>query len=95
MIISFAGHSFVPYGNTVKEIVKTQIRNNVTSNEPIICYLGGCGDFDSICACACRELKHKYPRVSLYNTVSQFIGAGKNQRNAKERIVRYVNISAD
>ena len=65
MIISFAGHSFVPYGNTVKEIVKTQIRNNVTSNEPIICYLGGYGDFDSICACACRELKQKYPSLEL------------------------------
>ena len=65
MIISFAGHSFVSFGNTVKEMVKTQIRNNVTSIEPIFCYLGGYGDFDNICACACRELKYEFPSIEV------------------------------
>ena len=65
MIISFAGHSFIPSSSKVKEMVKTQIRNNVIPGEPITFYLGGYGGFDDICACACRELKNEYPSIEL------------------------------
>lgn len=65
MIISFAGHSFVPSSSEVKEMVKTQIRNNVISGEPIIFYLSGYGDFDNICACAGRELKTEYYNIEI------------------------------
>ncbi|MBO5883893.1 MAG: DUF1273 family protein [Clostridia bacterium] len=65
MIIAFSGHSFVPSKESVKEIVKDQIRNNIVDVESITCYLGGYGDFDSICAQACRELKKEYVGIEL------------------------------
>lgn len=65
MILCFAGHSLVPQREYVKRIVKEQIRKNVFGNEHILCYLGGYGDFDEICASACRELKKELPGIEL------------------------------
>ena len=65
MIISFTGHSVIPSKDTVKEIVKEQIRNTATNAEHLTCYLGDYGDFDRICACACRELKRELPYMEL------------------------------
>ena len=60
MTITFAGHSFISSNNKVKEMVKEQIRNNIIDVKLVTCYLGGYGDFDEICARACRELKQEY-----------------------------------
>ena len=60
MIITFAGHSSVSFREKVKETVKEQIKNNIKPNEAVSCYVGGYGDFDSICACACKELKEEH-----------------------------------
>lgn len=57
MIITFSGHSVISSGNKIKETVKEQIRNNITDADFIIFYLGGYGNFDKICAHACKELK--------------------------------------
>ena len=65
MKISFAGHSFVPYSNDAKEIVKEHLRNNIIDDERVTCYLGGYGGFDEICARACRELKQEYSCIEL------------------------------
>ncbi len=65
MIISFVGHAFVSSANTVKEIVKEQIRNNIKDASTVTCYLGGYGNFDEICACACRELKREHDRIEV------------------------------
>lgn len=65
MIISFTGHSFVSSKSQVLETVKMQIRDNLVDTESIVCYLGGYGDFDELCARACRELKQEYPSIEL------------------------------
>ena len=59
MTIAFAGHAFITSSGKVKEIVKEQIRNHAVGIGRITCYLGGYGNFDEICACACRELKQE------------------------------------
>ena len=64
MTISFIGHSVISSQSKVKEMVKEQIRGKIT-NGKLVCYLGGYGDFDVICACACRELKQKYDGIEL------------------------------
>ena len=56
MVITFVGHSRILNQNRVKEIVKKEIESNITDSGGI-CYLGGYGDFDNICALACKELK--------------------------------------
>ena len=65
MTISFAGHAFIPSTNKTKEMVKAQLRKNITNADAVTCYLGGCGDFDEICACACRELKLECPNIKV------------------------------
>ncbi len=65
MKISFAGHAHVSASGTVKEIVKEQMRHYITMDKPVICYIGGNGDFDKICACACRELKQEYGCIEV------------------------------
>ena len=65
MIITFAGHAFITSNNRVKEIVKEQIRNHVDASGNITCYLGGYGNFDEICACACRELKQEHYDIEV------------------------------
>ena len=79
MIISFAGHSFVHAGNRVKEIVKEQIRKNIVGAKHIACYLGGYGDFDEICACACRELKREYAGIELVY-VTAYLGLSEQAK---------------
>ena len=65
MIIAFAGHSLISSTDRVKETVKEQIRNNIIDVKLITCYLGGYGDFDEICARACRELKQEYDDIEV------------------------------
>ena len=65
MIVSFAGHAHISSINNIKELVKEQLRHHIVPTETIVCYLGGYGDFDKICARACRELKKEYANVEL------------------------------
>ena len=65
MIISFAGHSAVTEENRIKESVREALRNNISKEERIVCYIGGYGEFDAICACVCRELKAEYGNLEV------------------------------
>ena len=65
MTISFAGHSFLSSKDKLVEMVKEEIRKLVVEVDCITCYLGGYGDFDEICARACRELKQEYGGVEI------------------------------
>ena len=76
MTITFVGHSHIFLKNKIKEIVKEQILCNVTDFGTVVCYLGGYGDFDDICACVCRELKQEYTNIEVvyvapYMSISQ------------------------
>ena len=77
MIISFAGHAFVCSNSKVKETVKEQIKNNIDLNEKVVFYLGGYGEFDEICALACRELKQEYNNIELIY-VTPYLGCPSN-----------------
>ncbi len=65
MTITFIGHSLIPSSAGVKEAVKEQIRNNITDVKDVTCYLGGYGDFDAICARACKELKEECTNIDV------------------------------
>ena len=45
--------------------MKEQIRNNIIDSGLVTCYIGGYGDFDEICACACRELRGDYKNIEV------------------------------
>ena len=63
MTIAFVGHSHIYFRGKIEEVVKEQIIRNVTDFGNVVCYLGGFGDFDDICACVCRNLKQEYDNV--------------------------------
>ena len=65
MIITFVGHSTVPLRDKVRQAVLTQMRDLISDSEQILCYLGGYGDFDEICASVCKELKSEYKGTEL------------------------------
>lgn len=57
MIIAFAGHSLIPSNRSLEEKVKELIYQIAKGEDNITCYVGGYGDFDAICARACRDIK--------------------------------------
>ena len=66
MIITFIGHSFVTSIEDVKKRVKEQVEKHMNScSESMTCYLGGYGEFDELCAMACRDLKRKGLNIHL------------------------------
>lgn len=65
MVITFAGHSFIPSKEQVKELVKEQLKIIIPNNIAVTCYFGGYGDFDYICACACKELKQDNSKIEI------------------------------
>ena len=65
MIIAFAGHSVISSCNKIKEMVKEQLQKNIIENDFVTFYIGGYGDFDDICACACRELRREYDDIEV------------------------------
>ena len=84
MIISFAGHSFVPDVNAVKEKVKKQLLNSIDIEKTTF-YLGGHGSFDEICACVCRELKKEHKNLKIvyvtpYMSLSEQLKIKENER---------------
>lgn len=65
MKIAFTGHALISAQLNTKEIVKQQLRNHIVDRELVICYLGGYGDFDDICAHACIELKKECYNIKM------------------------------
>ena len=69
MTIGFIGHPRISSGYFLINTVKEQIRKNITRNETVFCYLGGCEDFDRVCNIACENLKKEYDNIhSVYVT---------------------------
>ena len=76
MIVSFAGHSRIAFTDRLKQAVKSELRKLLSEGGSLVCYLGGYGDFDALCASACRELKREggaaeLVYVSPYRTLSE------------------------
>lgn len=89
MIITFAGHFTISSANRVKEIVKEQIRKNISDSQSVTCYLGGYGDFDKICACACRELKKEYDCISVVYVTPYIRLSEQEKMNEMQRMGEY------
>ena len=77
MIITFTGHSIIPNDPKIKTTVQQQIENNILTSESSICYLGGYGQFDNLCAHICKELKQKYSNIEIVY-VTPYISSEKS-----------------
>ena len=91
MIISFVGHANIPSNPKIKNILKNQLENNIKSDEPIICYLGGYGNFDDLCTRLCKELKETYNNIEIVY-VSPYI-TSKQLKNQETQNLNYFDYS--
>ena len=65
MIITFCGHSNFSFSDTTKEELKNLLIGKIRKNPTCKFYLGGYGDFDSLCLLTLRELKTDFPNIEL------------------------------
>ncbi len=65
MVISFLGHRSLQNGMNLQEKVKRVIEESVDFHEKVVFFCGGYGDFDDLCACACRSIKEKWKKCEI------------------------------
>ena len=65
MIITFCGHSNCLFSDEEKEKLKQLLINEIIKNPTCKFYLGGYGDFDSLCLRTLLELKTDFPDIEL------------------------------
>ena len=65
MIITFCGHSNYLFSDEEKEKLKQLLIKEIRKNPTCKFYLGGYGDFDSLCLRTLRELKKEFQSIEL------------------------------
>ena len=65
MIITFCGHSNYLFSDEEKEKLKQLLLEEIRKNPTCKFYLGGYGDFDSLCLRTLRKLKTDFPDIEL------------------------------
>ena len=65
MIITFCGHSNNLFSDEEKEKLKQLLIKEIRKNPTCKFYLGGYGDFDSLCLRTLRELKKEFQDIEL------------------------------
>ena len=65
MIITFCGHSDFLFSDDVKQQLKNILLSDIIKNPTCKFYLGGYGDFDSLCLRTLRELKKEFQDIEL------------------------------
>ena len=65
MTITFCGHSNFSFDNTIKEKLRNLLLQEIRKNPACKFYLGGYGDFDSLCLNILKEIKADFPNIEL------------------------------
>ena len=65
MVITFCGHSNCLFSDEEKVKLKQLLIKEIRKNPTCKFYLGGYGDFDSLCLRTLRELKTDFPNIEL------------------------------
>ena len=65
MIITFFGHSNCLFNDDIKIQLKNILLDEIIKNPTCKFYLGGYGDFDSLCLRTLRELKKEFQDIEL------------------------------
>ena len=65
MIITFCGHSDFLFNDDIKEQLKNILVGEIIKNPTCKFFLGGYGDFDSLCLRTLTELKKEFQDIEL------------------------------
>ena len=63
IVCTFAGHREV-FGLGQSQVVEI-LERLLEAEQAMTCYVGGTGEFDSLCASAVRTLKHQHPDKAI------------------------------
>ena len=89
MVISFCGHAEVVFSqediSQLKHIIVEELKNSLETKF----YLGGYGNFDSICLSILKDLKREYPKIEIV-FVTPYLTEGFLKR--RYEINKYDNI---
>ncbi len=84
MTITFCGHSNCLFSDEEKVKLKQLLIREIRKNPTCKFYLGGYGDFDSLCLRTLRELKTDFPDIELL-----FITPYLNKNYSKLELANY------
>ena len=65
MIITFLGHRRISGYDDLSERIQKTIFENINPKEETFFYCGGYGEFDSLCAKACRLVTGRIPNIQI------------------------------
>ena len=65
MIITFCGHSKLSFDDSLKNHLRELLIQNIRKKTTCKFYLGGYGNFDSLCLSILKELKSDFPNIEL------------------------------
>lgn len=65
MIITFCGHSKFSFDDLAKNDLRELLLQNIRKNPTCKFYLGGYGNFDSLCLSILKEIKIDFPNIEL------------------------------
>lgn len=66
MIVTFCGHRDFVKTDTTEQILTALLERYAQENDELICYCGGCGNFDGFAAECLRQLKERYQNIRSY-----------------------------
>ena len=89
MIVTFCGHSSMPNKPEVTLKMETVLRNLFETNQDLLFYCGGYGEFDSLSASCVESIRKNYADVhcekNLCNTL--YYGRISRKKRAYESIL--------
>lgn len=65
MVISFFGHKNTQLSTIQYEYLRNNLEKVIQSNEKCVFFLGGYGNFDTLCLNLLKKLKKSYPYIEL------------------------------
>ena len=89
MRVTFAGHSLIPSKNQIRELIKEQLQQIIAKEEHVTFYLGGIGDFDTLCADICRELRMEHHKIELVYISPYFTSSEQKKIKKMQEIHLY------
>lgn len=72
IVCTFAGHRKI-FGFRQQQVIET-LEKLLETEQKMICYVGGKGEFDTLCASAVRTLKRRHPLQASYHRLQPLDG---------------------
>ncbi len=94
MIVTFCGHRDFVKTDTTEQILTALLERYAQENDELICYCGGCGNFDGFAAECVRQLKERYQNIRSYLILPYTNPEYLERLGVMKKILRRYHLSA-